>query len=218
MSIFNDLITNPEIIDIYHNVDNVDSSFLIATHGWKHIHQVITMVENILTELNCDLATIENGKIAALLHDIGCIKGKENHATYSYTMAKEFLKDKNLSQENQEIILDAIRNHSNPEKNHTIVGVTLALADKLDFNQNRMCPLGMKVKHYNQMYYIEKVNISIKDSVIITFVVNEKFDRIDLEQYYFTQKIFSAIKIFANYIQKPYEVKINNDIWQDIWN
>lgn len=214
MSLFDELKINEEIIKIYNNVDEIDKENLIAVHGWQHINKVISTVEKILIEIGCDNKTIENGKIAALLHDIGCIEGKENHAIRSYDMAKVLLEDKNISEIDKEVILQAILRHSKPKENDTIIGKALALADKLDFDKNRMYPLGLKVPHYNQMNNIEKVEISIGKIVEINFTVNEKFDRMDLEKYYFVEKIFDAIIEFSVYISKKYQVKINNEIWK----
>lgn len=215
MSLFDELKNNKDIIYIYNNVDEKDKENLIATHGWKHINKVISIVEKILTELDYDNNTIENGKIAALLHDIGCIDGKDNHAFKSYEMAKVLLNDKKINKEDKEIILQAILKHSKPKENDTIIGKTLALADKIDFDKNRMCPLGLKEKHYCQMNNIEKVEISIGKIVEIKFIVNEKFDRVDLEEYYFVKKIFEAIREFSKYVSKKYQIKINDEIWEN---
>lgn len=215
MSLFNELKNNQYIVDIYNNVDKKDEQNLIATHGWKHINKVISTVEKILTELECKQDTIENGKIAALLHDIGCIEGKDNHAFRSYEMSKVLLDNKEINDNDKNIILNAILKHSKPKENDTIVGKTLALADKIDFDKNRMCPLGLKVKHYNQMNNIENVEISINEILEIRFIVNERFDRIDLEKYYFVEKILDSIREFAQYISKKYQIKINDEIWEE---
>ena len=89
------------------------------------------------------------------------------------------------------------------------------MADKIDFDKNRMCPLGLKVKHYNQMNNIENVEISINEILEIRFIVNERFDRIDLEKYYFVEKILDSIREFAQYISKKYQIKINDEIWEE---
>ena len=39
---------------------------------------------------------MNEAKIAALLHDTGCIKGKENHAIRSYGFAKKNLVDNKI--------------------------------------------------------------------------------------------------------------------------
>ena len=137
MSLFNELKNDQYIVAIYDNVDKKDEQNLIAIHGWKHIDKVINTVEKILTELECKQDTIENGKIAALLHDIGCIEGKDNHALRSYKMSKVLLDNKEINDNDKKIILNAILKHSKPKENDTIVGKTLALADKIDFVKNR---------------------------------------------------------------------------------
>lgn len=130
-------------------------------------------------------------------------------------MSKVLLDNKEINDNDKKIILNAILKHSKPKENDTIVGKTLALADKIDFDKNRMCPLGLKVKHYNQMNNIENVEISINEILEIRFIVNERFDRIDLEKYYFVEKILDSIREFAQYISKKYQIKINDEIWEE---
>lgn len=123
------------------------------------------------------------------MHDIECIDEKDNNAFKSYEMAKVLLNDKKINKDNKEIILQAVLKHSKPKENDTIIGKALALADKIDFDKDRMCPLVLKEKHYCQMNSIEKVEISMGKIVEIKFIVNEKFDRVDLEEYYFVKNI-----------------------------
>ena len=62
------------------------------------------------------LATIEGAdpqvvEIAALLHDIGSYKGREQHHIWSYELSREFLKTTDLPEAVQERILECVLKH-----------------------------------------------------------------------------------------------------------
>ncbi len=64
---------------------------LIMCHGRYHTMFVVDTIEQILRSLSYDSRIIELGKIAALLHDIGCIAGRWNHAQKSAALTKVYL-------------------------------------------------------------------------------------------------------------------------------
>ena len=72
------------LIDSINIVQNND---LIGCHGRYHTMFVVNTVAYILQSLFYDIRTIKLGKIAALLHDIGIIAGRKNHAQKSAALA-----------------------------------------------------------------------------------------------------------------------------------
>jgi HD superfamily phosphodiesterase len=50
-------------------------------------------------------------EIAALLHDIGSYKGREEHHIWSYELSKEFLEGINLPEITKELILECVLKH-----------------------------------------------------------------------------------------------------------
>jgi len=63
--------------------DKANKGMFVVCHGRKHAMFVVDAVEKILSSLAYDSRTVELGKIAALLHDIGNIAGRWNHAVKS---------------------------------------------------------------------------------------------------------------------------------------
>lgn len=51
-------------------------------------------------------------EIAALLHDVGKYQGREGHDERSFELARDFLKNFDLPQQERELILKCIRKHS----------------------------------------------------------------------------------------------------------
>ena len=50
-------------------------------------------------------------EIAALLHDIGCYKDREEHHVWSFSLSREFLKTTDLPEAAQELILECVWKH-----------------------------------------------------------------------------------------------------------
>ena len=65
-----------------------------AFHNFEHVKNVSKIAEKILTDLNFDEDTIYKCKIACILHDIGALEGKEEHAQRSFEYAKKMFEDK----------------------------------------------------------------------------------------------------------------------------
>ena len=76
---------------------------------WENHVQLVRKFALKLAEIEkADKQVVE---IAALLHDIGKHKGRENHNVISYELAKEFLKELNLDQNKKNLILKCILKH-----------------------------------------------------------------------------------------------------------
>lgn len=214
MITYEEIKNDPYIVDMYNRIEKLGVNELWATHGWSHILKVVNTVEVVLKKLEYDKETIEIGKIAALLHDIGCIKGKENHANESYNIVSKYLADKDLSDENKSVILNAILNHGGSKNVTNIIEAVLVFADKIDYDKDRLLPLGYSVEGFNQIQHIVRINVDIsKDTLIVRFITNDVFDKVSLEQYYFTPKIFKAIYNFSEYVHLKPCIKLNDIGW-----
>ena len=75
---------------------------------------------------------------AALLHDIGLSKGdKVDHAIESSKMFTKFLDKNDITESEEEILRQAIMDHSKGNDIKPLVGLSLVLADKLDVTYDR---------------------------------------------------------------------------------
>lgn len=107
-------------------------------HGFPHVRRVLNLCLNIGKSLDANIVVL---RIAALLHDIGRLKEKDNtlkgnHAEISANLASDFLNSNELklSQKDLENILHCIRAHSFSSKitPQTLEAKILSDADKLD--------------------------------------------------------------------------------------
>lgn len=79
------ILNDSEILALYQEIEKIE----IETGGWAyhnltHVKNVANLTEQLLRHLNQDEFFIEEGKVAALLHDIGSLDGKAGHAKRSY--------------------------------------------------------------------------------------------------------------------------------------
>ena len=187
-----------------------------AFHNYEHVKNVSIISEKILRDLDFDENTIYKSKIACLLHDIGALQGKENHAQRSFEYSKKLFEEHNWIFDGNESILDAIQNHSSGFETDNIITLSIILADKLDIKKNRITDAGKKIKGNRQYGHIEdiNINININESILtITFITDNKLDFEEVNSYYFTDKVFKAIEAFSKKFNLRYNVLLDNKIW-----
>lgn len=207
-----DLLNNDkELNNIIDSINKINENNLFACHGRYHTNFVIETVENLLKSLNFNENIIELGKISALLHDIGTIEGKKGHAYRSSEMSIHFLNKTNLSQESKDIIIHAIKDHSNGNEINNSVGAALILADKIDISKNRVLELGKKDRWHSNLLNIERTILNVKDKkIIINYIVNDKFSREILSEEW-KKGIMLPIKA-SNYLGCKCIFKINGNV------
>lgn len=212
-----ELIKNDdEIIKIYNEISKAeDNQKAWAHHDFRHVDNVVNLVEKLLVDMGYDKDFVEEAKIAALLHDVGCIGGKEGHALRGYEYAKEFLKRKNLDLKHEDLILEAIKNHSDGFDTDNVITLALILSDKLDIKYTRVAKYGYNVIGNRQLQFIKDIIIDISNGVFhVSFIADDNIDKKELEEFYFIPKVFKAIKAFSNKMNLKPEVLFNNEKWE----
>jgi len=150
--------------------------YYVACHGRYHALFVADTVEYILKSLSYDKKTIELGKIAGLLHDIGCIVGRWNHASMSAAIVTVWLESTSLLPEEKNIILQAIENHSRGKTHSSAVDAALFIADKIDASKKRNLNPEPSHVRYSGLSTIDDVKINIKnDTITINYITTDKF-------------------------------------------
>ncbi len=198
MNNFEDLMSNEKLNKILDSVNIVNKDELYACHGRYHVMDVVNKVQIILEKLGYDNRTIDIGKVAALLHDIGAIEGKEGHPKRSSEMCLEFLNYTNFSQDEKDIIIWAILDHSKGVELKHPVGAALLLADKISIDKNRVLELGKKNPDYF-LLTIENTTIDLLgNTIVITLVVTNQFSKDVFETEW--AKGISCIKKACDYL------------------
>ena len=211
-SIYNNILKDKKIIDLYDKIEkfenNSDNGY--AYHNFTHIKNVTNLVENILNKLDFDEEFIYKAKIACLLHDIGSTEGKKDHAIKSYNFAKKYFEENNINFKDIDMVLEAIKIHSNGFETDNIIALVLILADKLDVKKTRISEVGKRIIGNRQYSHIEDIKIDINDNVLkIKFITDGNIDEKELKDYYFTKKIMKAINSFSD------KLKLQNIVYLD---
>lgn len=213
--VYDFLINNEKILDIYSKIECREAAGGgWAFHNFVHVMNVSSLAEKILTDLNFDSDMIYKCKIACLLHDVGALEKKDGHAFRSYQYSLNLFRDNNWIFPDMDIVLDAIREHSDGFFSDSILTLSIILADKLDVKRSRISPLGMEVVGNRQYSHIDDIDINICDGVLsINFITDGNIDIDEVNNYYFTLKIFKAIDAFSKKVGLSYIVLLDGNEW-----
>lgn len=108
-------------------------------HSNRHIGIVSKRTGEILQKLGYDERTIELGKIAGYLHDIGNCINRVDHAHSGAILAYNILKEMGMPAEERTEIVMAIGNHDEGTGTAvSAISAALILADKSDVHRDRV--------------------------------------------------------------------------------
>ena len=210
------LVSDDEIIKIYDQIEEIE----IREGGWGfhnyvHVKNVTQIAEKILRDLKLDEDTIYKCKIACLLHDVGCTGGKKGHPQRSYEFAKKLFEEKGWDFDGSDEVLEAIRNHSAGFETDSIVGLSIILADKLDIKKSRITEAGEQVIGNRQYKHIEDITINVENNTLtVNFKTDGKMDMKEVNEFYFTPKVFKAIEAFSNRLKLKYNILMDDKTWE----
>ena len=214
--IYEKIINDKKIIDRYENIRKFENK----TGGWayhdlNHIKRVEKIIDNVLNTLDFDEKFIYKEKIACILHDTGAILGKENHAYRSYLFAKDYFINNNIKFDDINLILDAIKNHSDGFETDNLYGIILIFADKLDMTKERLSYYGKKVKGNKEYSHVNDIDITIENNNLkINFITDGEVNLKEINEYYFTKKIFKGVESFSNKLDLKYILLMDNKEWK----
>lgn len=209
---YNKILNNLEYLKI---MKSIDSAKFISDgkwdweHGLGHATRVANYLVSILKQLGCDERTIEIGKVAALLHDIGEEDGnKINHAIKGSFKALKFLNLFEINDIEKKVIVESIADHSNGKDIKSFVGLALVLADKLDVTYHRTQNSSIQDNINKNIQRIKNVNIIINEFLTINYNVTNDFNPILLKEW---DKCLTIPVNIAKYLDKQFIFKINNN-------
>ena len=213
MNLYNKILNNNEYLDTVKKIENI--KFITNgkwdwEHGLGHYKRVAEYVNKILVQLNSDERTIDLGMSAALLHDIGLSKGsKINHAIESSLMFGKFIDKNDITQDEEEILRQAISDHSKGDNIQSLVGLSLLLADKLDVTYHRTENSSIQDEMNREIQKIRNVDIQITENNLeVIYTTQDEFD-VNILLKNWSKAITVPYKV-ANYLNKKYIFIINN--------
>lgn len=217
---FEKILNDKSIVNLYKKIHEYeDAQGGQAYHDFNHVLNVSSYCEKILKSLKFDDDFICEAKIAALLHDVGALQGKENHAQRSFEYAKKYFDDNDIRLKDRDLVLNAIKNHGEGFDTDNVIQLVLILADKIDIRESRISEAGRQVEGVRQCRFIDDISFEISDGCFqINFVCNEKIDLEELNNYYFTKKVFKAIRAFSKKFALTPKVFVNGNPWKAFYS
>ena len=130
---------NPDIHTYIKCADAAVEAQGYTEHSFAHVEKAAASVEMILSTLNYSERTIELGKIAAYLHDIGNVINRVDHAQSGAVMAFRLLDNLNMPADEICAIISAIGNHDESTAQPiNAISAALIIADKTDVRRSRV--------------------------------------------------------------------------------
>lgn len=213
--IYNEILNDKSIKLLYNEIEIFeDREKGWAYHNYAHVLNVTKIVEKTLLSIGFNQEFILKAKIACLLHDVGALQGKDNHAYRSYEYAKNYFKDNNIVFDGIEDVLEAIKIHSDGFDTNNLIALSLIFADKLDIKKSRITEEGKKIVGNRQYVHIEDIIVSTDNKcLIVNFITDGNMNMKEVNEYYFTKKVFNAIKSFSSKVGLTWKVLLDNYIW-----
>lgn len=212
MTLYEKTLNNSEYLDTAKRIDNI--KFITDgkwdwEHGLGHYKRVSQYVKRILLQLGADERTIDLAMTAALLHDIGLIKGdKVDHAIESSKTFTKFIDKNDITEDEEEILRQTIKDHSKGNNIKSLVGLSLVLADKLDVTYHRTENSSIQDTINKEIQKIRKVDIKITDTKLtVTYITEDNFDINILKEW---PKAITVPHKVANYLNKEYIFMLND--------
>lgn len=208
-------VRNNEEVQAFVNASQKQLKALGYTeHSNRHIGIVSKRTEEILTKLGYDEHTIELGKIAGYLHDIGNCVNRVDHAHSGAILAYNILKAMGMPAPDITEIVMAIGNHDEGTGTAvSAISAALILADKSDVHRDRVINTNMSTFdiHDRVNYAVTNAELEVDEQakkVILKLTIDTKICPVlDYFQIFMDRTMMS--KYAAKYLHIWFELVIN---------
>ncbi len=209
-----DVINNEEVQAFVNASQKQLKALGYTEHSYRHIGIVSKRTGEILEKLGYDERTVELGKIAGYMHDIGNCVNRVDHAHTGAILAYNILKEMGMDAEERTEIMMAIGNHD--EGTGTAVSnisAALILADKSDVHRDRVINTNMSTFdiHDRVNYAVTDAKIEINEierKVTLTLTIDTQICPVlDYFQIFMDRTMMS--KYAAKYLNIWFELVIN---------
>ena len=208
-------VKNNEEVQAFVNASQKQLKALGYTeHSNRHIGIVSKRTEEILTKLGYDEHTIELGKIAGYLHDIGNCVNRVDHAHSGAILAYNILKDMGMPVSERTEIMMAIGNHDeNTGTAISDISAAIILADKSDVHRDRVTNMNLSTFdiHDRVNYAVTNADLDLnaqERKIILNLTIDTKLCPVlDYFEIFMDRTMMS--KYAAKYLKIWFELVIN---------
>lgn len=130
---------NPDIMEYIRRADKTLEALGYTEHSFAHVEKVAQTASMILSELGYPERQIELARIAGIMHDIGNVINRIDHAQSGAVMAFRLLDNLNMPADEICSIISAIGNHDESTAMPVDpISAALIIGDKTDVRRSRV--------------------------------------------------------------------------------
>lgn len=214
MITYKEIKENNEIRTYIEMADKSLGALGFTEHSFAHVTRSAEVAGKILSDMGFSERTIELGKIAGFMHDIGNVVNRVDHAQSGAIMAFRILDKMNMDAAEIAQVISAIGNHDeNTAFPVNELAAALILADKSDVRRSRV-----RNKNSTNFDIHDRVNYAVTKSELITnlesktFVLNLEIDETisHISEYFeiFLNRMLLCRRA-ASYFNMSFELNMN---------
>lgn len=167
MITFEDIKNSHEVTTYIKKGNDLLGAIGYTEHGFAHAGRVADKAAYILEQLDYPSRTIQLGKIAAYMHDIGNCVNRHDHAQSGAVMAFKILYSMDFEAEEIADIVGAIGNHDEGTGSPVSpISAALILADKSDVRRTRVRYKSRNAQKISEDIH-DRVNYAVEKSDIV---------------------------------------------------
>ncbi|MBE6826426.1 MAG: HD domain-containing protein [Oscillospiraceae bacterium] len=205
---------NADIQEYIRRADKELEALGYTEHSFAHVGKVAHTAGTLLEELGYDARTAELARIAGMMHDIGNIINRIDHAQSGAVMAFRLLDNMNMPASEISQIISAIGNHDestgqplNP------ISAALIIADKTDVRRSRVRNTDLLTFdiHDRVNYAVEHSEVHLnedKTAIVLELTIDPKISSVAEYFEIFLQRMLLCKKS-AQYLGLRFELMIN---------
>lgn len=206
---------NPDIMEYIRRADKALEALGYTEHSFPHVEKVAHTSAMILETLGYDERTVELAKIASIMHDIGNVINRVDHAQSGAVMAFRLLD--NLSMPADEIcsIISAIGNHDESTGQPLdAISAAMIIGDKTDVRRSRVRNHDLLTFdiHDRVNYAVVKSNVRFNDSrtsIILELQIDTEISSV-LEYFEIFMERMLLCKRASTFLGVQFEMMIND--------
>jgi hypothetical protein len=170
MITFQELQNNKEVITLIQEADKYLSALGYTNHGLDHVTTVSTRARMVAEKIGLSREEVELIGIAAFLHDIGNVTGRENHSLAGSILAFHLLNRFDVPMTELCRIVTAIASHDEYQGDITdSISAVLIIADKSDVRKTRV-----REKIMSDFDIHDRVNFAVQFSELIVIEASKE--------------------------------------------
>ena len=205
---------NPDIMTYIRKADEALAAQGYTEHSFAHVEKAAASAEMILTQLEYPERDIELAKIDAILHDIGNVVNRTDHAQSGAVMAFRLLDNLSMPADEIATIVSAIGNHDESTAQPiNAIAAALIIADKTDVRRSRVRNQDLTSFdiHDRVNYAVTKANLYFSDDktrLILDLNIDTEISSV-LEYFEIFLERMLLCKRSAEYFKVKFSMNIN---------